>query len=356
MIAIIQPFISHYRADFFNKLNNIKRLEVFIYEDKLNIEKRGFNIGDYPTNKLSAVKVGKFLFYNPFVFFRKKYTTLILMGSVQHLTTWVILLCNIFLKKKIILWGHGISIKKYDKEVIKQPLSRRCMYRLANFAWFYTQNELKSWLEIFPKLNAVALNNTISDVDRILKKPLPNFELKDTLKHKYNIYTEINMIICVRFSNPNRKAELLIDLFKILDSQKFGLLVIGDGSLKPDFSSFNNIYDFGAIYDPIIKEELFSIADIYIQPAWIGLSGVEALAHGLPVFTLRRSKNIFQCVEYNYLIDGENSIITNTVQELAEAINNINWCNLEKLKLNAKAYAKTNLSMNDMILKAKELL
>ena len=334
MIAIVQPFIPDYREEFFMGLKSELQVEIFTFEKGSRVKSRGFRQSTIKTKHLSYFTIGQVFIYNFFPLLSRRFDKLVLMGSVKHLSTWIILLFNLVLKRDIILWGHGISIKKYHEESIKQPWLRRLFYKMANHAWFYTSKELEIWNKEKFGLKGIGLNNTISQVDKIIKLDLPNSEVKKSLKLKHNIKTPINLIICVRFSNPNRKAELLLDLIDILDGYQYGLIIIGDGPLKPNFEGIKNVYDYNAIYDFSTKQELFSIADFYIQPAWTGLSIVEALAHGLPVCTLERSKNIHQCVEFGYLEDGLNAIIAKNIEELANKIVEIDSVRYLKMRKN----------------------
>ncbi|WP_372948075.1 glycosyltransferase [Mariniphaga sp.] len=352
MIAIIQPFIPHYRDEFFKGLVSELPVEIFTLVNNTKVESRGYKKSRLNTKHLKNFSIGPIHIYNFFPLLSKKINTIVLMGSVKHLSTWIILILNFAFKKKIILWGHGISNEKYSKESLKQPWLRKLMYKMANYSWFYTENELKIWQNQIPNLRGTALNNTISDIDKIISKPFPDSTVKKSFKEKYKIKTGINLIICVRFSNPNRKAELLVELMQILDTNIYGLIVIGDGPLKPDFNGIKNIYDFGAIYDFSVKSELFSIADLYLQPAWNGLSIVEALAHGLPVCTLKRSDHTHQGVEYNYLTEGLNAILGKNIKELAQKISEIDIKEYEKMRKSTKNFAKNNLSMKNMIEKA----
>lgn len=356
MIGILQPHIPHYRKEFFLSLQETREIDLFILCNKKQQAKLGFKNADLNTIHISNISIGQFLIYNFFPLLKKKYQILILMGSVKHISTWLVLILNIILKKKIILWGHGISNKRYLREEVKQPLIRILLYRMADSAWFYTKEELKIWEREIPTLRGVSLNNTISGVDNILKRDIPNKKEKNRLRVKYQIKTEINLIICIRFNNPYRKTELLLDLLNKMDQNKYGLIVIGEGKYKPDLSNYNNVLDKGAVYDESIKQELFTLADLYIQPAWIGLSGIEAMAYGLPVCTLSRTKTTFHSVEYNYLENKKNAIIKDTINELIEEIISLDINQLDLLRKSTKKFSRENLSLGRMVSSANESL
>ena len=138
--------------------------------------------------------------------------------------------------------------------------------------------------------------------------------------------------------------------------QNYSLIVIGKGPYKPDFSDCKNIYDFDEVYDIGVKSELFTIADYYYQPAWTGLSVVEALLYGLPVLTFERSKDLYQCVEFSNLINNYNSIISKSVIELKEKLYDISKLDYERLTRNVKDYASTNLSISNSVDKTSNFI
>ena len=317
MIAILQPTIPHYREEFFKNLSSQIDIDIFIFKNIINSENNGLSISNSPTKKLFSFELFSIVFYNFIPFFSSRYKVLILMGSVRHISTWVILLLNIFLRKKIILFGHGISIPKYLHEEEKMPLIRVLMYKLSKYAIFYTEKEVEIWKNVYPKLNSISFNNTISHADILISNNYNDFKLKKIYKDKYNIKSETVLIYCARFNTIDRKPSLLKDLMKVV-GQNYSLIVIGKGPYKPDFSDCKNIYDFDEVYDIGVKSELFTIADYYYQPAWTGLSVVEALLYGLPVLTFERSKDLYQCVEFSNLINNYNSIISKSVIELKE--------------------------------------
>ena len=122
------------------------------------------------------------------------------MGSVRHISTWVILLLNIFLRKKIILFGHGISIPKYLHEEEKMPLIRVLMYKLSKYAIFYTEKEVEIWKNVYPNLYSIAFNNTISYADILIANDYNDLNLKKIYKEKYNIKSKNVLIYCARFN------------------------------------------------------------------------------------------------------------------------------------------------------------
>lgn len=346
-ILIIQPFIPHYREEFFTGLNQKAPLEIFCYENKSKVKADMFKQSLFTTEYLTNIKIGPFLLYNFFKFFDKKYDVLVLMLHFGHLSTWILLMTKKIHGKKIILWGQGISVKRYLSEEKKPSVLLKLMIYFSDGAWFYTNKELAQWESIFPTKKMISLNNTISDIKSILERS--NSLNKIELKAKHKIAQEKCFIFCARFTNPHRRVDLLLSAINSLDVDKFAFIIIGDGHFKPDFSNYKNVFDYGAVYNVQLKNELFDIADIYFQPGWVGLSIVEAMAYGKPIFTFKRSENILQCVEYHYIENEVNGYIFDSLNSFLETVDAISASKIIELGESAKNYVKEVLTMENMI-------
>lgn len=345
-LGILYPRISHYREEFFEEIMKVHNIDFYLYESIKESEKDNFKNSYIQATYLKTFELlKKVRLINTIPMMKKKYDVVILIGEMRSISVWFLLIYYKFTKTKTILWGHGISIHTYLIESKKLNSLRVAFHKLADHNWYYTKNEVEIWKSYILEDRLTPLNNTIN-IEEILNstKSLD----KEKLKDKYNINTEINFIFSARFSKLERRADLIPELVKLLDKDKYGFIIIGDGNLKPDFSSFSNVYDFGAIYDRDIKDELFEIADIYYQPGWMGLSTNEALAYGKMVLTFERSKEIKQCVEYTYLND-KNSYIAKDMNDLVLFLSTLSYEEIIQYSNNAREYAQKNLTLKTMV-------
>lgn len=350
-IAILQPLIPHYRYEFFYSLNKIIPIDVFSYEKNQCM----LYMSNYGAKTIYSIKLKGFLLYNPFVFLSKKYTDIVFMLNYSHLSTLFLLLINrIFHYKRIILWGHGISVKRYMIEEKKCDWKLKFMIALSDGLWLYTDKEVTFWRKVFPRKAIVSLNNTISGIDKIVRYVSPSSKLE--LRKKYGIKEKCIFLFCARFNSYYRRIDLLLDVINKLDKDKYGFVIIGNGDVKPDFSIYKNIYDMGDVYERDVKNDLFSLADIYFQPGWVGLSIVEAMGYGLPIFTFKRSETIKQCVEYSYIIDEFNGLIFESVDDFILKIESLSVMAIDKMGHNARCFVKDNLSMKNMVASALSIL
>jgi hypothetical protein len=356
-IAIIQPIINNYRIDFFKNLSKKTELDLYTYNKNDFAGLHGFSANEQtPYIKLRSITIGLYLFYDILPLINKNYKYVVIIGNVRHISAWLLLIIGRLSGMKIILWGHGISVPRYLSESKKLPFIRIFMYKLAYGAWFYTEVELQIYKKRIKKLVSVSLNNTISEVDEITRIGAYDEETIQRIKAKYKITTKYNLIICTRFEHPHRKANELLDVIRGIDSKEWGLIVIGDGRLKPDFSLVDNIYDFGGIYDREFKNELFLISDLYIQLGAIGLSVVEAFAYGLPIITLKRSNSTHHGVEYSYISNDINGFLCEDLDDVIDKIINFDKDILKKMGANAQSFVKENLSISKMANSALSIL
>lgn len=353
MIAILQPLIPHYREDFFEGLQKEVSCDIYCYEKREKSKSDNFKHAHTSVKGIAAIEPKKFLLYNPFTLLKRRYSTLVLMLNKGHISTWFLLFTSFLHRKKIILWGHGISVRRYAREEKKLPFTLRWMIKMADGVWFYTDKEQQLWKRHIPSLRSVALNNTISEVDKIVRQPEPD---KKGIRSKHGMMQQVFFIFCARFNDPARRTDLLLQAIQKMDATRFGFIIIGDGKLKPDFKPYNNVYDFGEVYDRTMKDELFAAADIYFQPAWIGLSVVEAMAYGLPVFALKRSEIISQGVEYGYIENNVNGMLFSDIRSFTDKAGALTHEQIQVLGRNAKTFAETKLSMDNMVNSALTLL
>lgn len=360
----LQPFIPHYREEFFDLLGGRLRqgevkgeaMEqvVFTYEKTDDVRSASFQMGKVACRHIPSKLIkGKLLLYNPFSLLKKNFDVLVLMLHFGHIGTWLLLLTKWIHHKHIILWGQGISVRRYLKEEKKPDWKLRWMIAMADGVWLYMDKEKEQWQKLFPEKPMVALHNTLTGVDEMVK--FQSDLSVEVLKQKYGITQDIILIFCARFT-ADRRIDLLVETIKRLEARKFGFVVIGAGASKPDFSIFNNVYDFGAVYDTIVKRELFALADAYFQPGWVGLSIVEAMAYGKPIFTFERSADTLQCVEYSYIHHQENGMIFRNIEDCIASLKSLTKEDMKRMGEVARHYVAEHLPIEQMVENAISLL
>jgi hypothetical protein len=355
-IAIVQSQIPHYREEFFEKFKAQTGADLYFYDAPGKSLRGGFHLGHVNAIKIPAlIWHGKIVCYHSWPIIRR-HDVLILPLHFGHITTWLILFFKWMLHTKVILWGHGISVRRYLQEEHHPDRKLKWMISLSDGIYVYMEKEAEQWRKIFPNKPIVALHNTVSGIDAMIAYSEQYRDQKNVLKEKHCITQEIVLMICTRFEGNIRRMDLFEAVINSLDANRFGFVVIGAGKDKPDFSSYPNVYDFGAVYDAEVKRELFTLSDIYFQPGWVGLSIVEAMGYGLPIFTFKRSEDIYQCVEYDYIKSGVNGMIFSSVDECVSYIQNMSLTELKRMGEVAGDLIKHDVSVDGMVQRALSIL
>lgn len=354
-IALIQPRIPDYREMFLSALSNLYKVDIYVYNPTYKMTEKHMAPAAIPAQTLHGFNFLNIIWvYSISVLLKRRYNLIIIPAEVRSPSAWLLLFICKLKKIKTILWGHGISISRYLEEEKKYPWFKKMFHNLADHIWLYTDYEKKILAAHINAKKISALNNTINT--RALVQADLSVAKKKRLKEKYQIRNEIVFVFCARFSSIQRRADKLLELISKLDKKKYGFIIIGDGPYKPDFASLDNVYDFGAVYDVRIKNELFNLADLYLQPAYLGLSVAEALAYGKPVLTYKRSQQIRQGVEINYIRSLWNGYIAEDSNDLLTFIQELTPSTLETLQQNARQYATENLSVEKMIFNANSAI
>lgn len=345
-LTIIQPFVPHYRKEFFNKLSNKFDLNILCVRRPDQIEH--FKLDEHnPVQYLKTAHYKQFYLFNPF---SKK----ILKNKIIVMTPdfrWINLIPMTLFKKllniKIFFWTQGVSIKNGFNPNSLIDKIKIYLYNQSDGIIFYTKNELELMRPYLKKSKLCYLNNTI-DINKIFHLVKSMKESKQSLKNKYNIYSSRVLIFCARFIK-DRRSDLLLELIQRLSNYDVHWIIIGEGPSKPDFSHYKNVSYFGSVYNLYKKAELFALADYSFQPAWTGLTIVESFAFGVPFITFKKSPEIFQSAEYSYLIDGKNGYIVDSLDKAESIICKSTEQKINEMKLFCTEFAKTNLQLEDMV-------
>lgn len=341
-ILIIQPLIPHYREPFFDGL--AKKYELLVlygrYDKSFELCKKKYA---KKVKSLVFSKIEYFHIWRDLIKFKPD--VVITYGEVKQLTNIFLLFSKRFFHFKLIIWSHGFKKKK----LTLMDRLRLVQMKKADGVVFYTRKGMNDANSLGLN-NTAYLNNTI-DIKKIISQQLTNRFIKSDLKNKYRIKTKTNGIFISRFYDL-KKPELLLELMLKINSMNpdIGFIIIGDGDIKPNFSDYNFIYDFGRMYDNEKKGELMHCADFAFMPSGIGLSVVESFVYSLAMFTMTPElETITHGVEINYVQNNYNGYIADSEDELINTIVHMPLKEFQKLGNNAFNFVKDNLTMNNMI-------
>ena len=167
-VAILQPVVPHYREEFFERFAaKCRHCDIFVYNTEKAAKQQGFNAASKGVRYIHNIQAHGIMICSPMLMLSKRYDTLILMLHFGHITTWLLLLTKWLHKKRIILWGQGISVKRYLREERQPDWKLKWQISLADGVWIYMEKEARIWKGLFLQKPIVALGNTISGMDKM---------------------------------------------------------------------------------------------------------------------------------------------------------------------------------------------
>lgn len=234
-----------------------------------------------------------FLWQKGFGFSRiyTSYDVVIHTGSMYQITTWIALIKCRCLRKRTLLWTHGLS----EKESGFKWLIRKQFYRLANGLLLYG-NRAKSVLNGsgFNADNLYVVYNSLDyEKQKSERENVTDKQVRSVREASFEI-PELTTLIYIGRLTAEKDPLLLLDLVEKMEIEgvPVNIMIIGDGPemnrmfecvKSRNLSKFIKLY--GAIYDEAILAELMCASDIAIMPGYIGLSAMHYLAYGLPILT-----------------------------------------------------------------------
>ena len=312
-VRIIQFMIPHYRVAFYRKIAETPGVDAKVYYDPT----WPHNSPSYPfpTEALSA--------YSIFGIFYWQYRTnllddlqrgdiLVLMGNPRCISN-ILLIYQARRKGVCVIWwgiGSMPGTTQFRHRV-------RCKFmRRVDAVMFYNRQDIETFRNmglITEKLYAADNSIDTETVDQHLQKWDPERLL--AFREQEGLADHRILLFCGRLTLKSRLNEMLTAMPAILEAHpNTRLMVIGDGEERETFHDRCkelNLEDFvhfkGAIFDQEKLVPWFRVAEAFVYPGNIGLSGVHALTCSLPVVTHDNRTN--HSTEAEALIEGENSLL-----------------------------------------------
>jgi glycosyltransferase involved in cell wall biosynthesis len=214
----------------------------------------------------------------------------------------------------VISWTKGANLDRADS---------RLRYEMFNYAHTLSDALILYSAKQTPYIKPrnrhkiFAANNTVNFED------YPEvFETREEIKAEFNIpFKKVVLFVgTMGIDGERKRVAHLIEIFRGLDRQDIGLLLVGGGMSEELKSRINpaNTRLLGQVHDPDNRKisKLFKAADVFVVPGHVGLGVNQAFYWGLPVVT----EQCLQPPEIQYLKDGRNGFIVsdNNIPELKE--------------------------------------
>ncbi len=322
-VALIQPFLSHYREPIFNLLcrqeypnprysfmsdivsnNGIKTIDF----QKSEIVPQN---GGLRWKKISNIWFGKIFLWQSAAIrlaLDKEVDCIIFLGIMYHFSTWISAILARIRGKRVLMWTHGyLREEKGFKGWVREKF-----YRLANGLLIYGHCSRDLLLKRgFASEQIYVVYNSLNYEQQCrIREKTTREKLKNLKKHLF-VAPDLPVLIYIGRLTPQKKLSMLLKAAHILKESGFGLNVIfvGDGperySLEQDAircGITNNVVFYGSCYDEEEIGPLIMLSDICVAPGEIGLTCMHVLAYGVPVIT--HDKSDLQMPEWEAIMSG----------------------------------------------------
>ena len=278
-VFIFQPALPKYRLDFFERIDKLfnRQLSVYYSETDLGI------LTKINEKYKWAIKLGKMKKLFPGFYWQLNLLSvdissadcIVVCGNPRNLSTIILLIKAIWLKKQTIWWGQYWS----STSVKYRQFIRIYISKLASSLLFYTDREVFIFKRNFPNFNRSlgALNNGI-DISKISQK-------------RYNYSSKNRPLNILFIGRLTKKANLnlLIECLNMIKLKSYGLDIIGDGNEYKEI--FNRVRDYkldhvvrfhGGLTDEDLISKIANECAVFVYPGSVGLSLIHAMAYGLP--------------------------------------------------------------------------
>lgn len=240
----------------------------------------------------------------------------ILFLHLKDKIIWPLLAWLKMKRNPVIFWTKGFNLDVPDDKV--SFALYRFMHKFVDRMILYSGNELEFIKEKHRSKVHIA-NNTINFND------FPEIrQSKDEIKKEFNIPFEKVVLSVGRMgaAKQRKKIEHLIEIFRNMESNGIGLVIVGSGvtpEIQQSMNKHNTVY-LGQVHDPqnLQISKIFSMADVFSIPGHVGLGLNQAFYFGLPIVTEEGG----QPPEIHYLVNGRNGFIvpSNDLKELKSKI------------------------------------
>jgi glycosyltransferase involved in cell wall biosynthesis len=358
MIAIVYPYLAHYRYPIFCELCNSKDYKFRIIsgvETDVNLKtldpkyahipiEEGGLTWEFVKNVWLLNK--RLLWQNGLISkcLKNDFDAYIFFGNAKFITTWI---CASILRikgKKIYFWTHGV--RKKERGI--KSFFRVLFYKLAHGLFLYGNYAAQIIEEKgFSKNNLHVIYNSLDYRNQLKLRNLLSKDSLENIRSKFFEDPLLPQIIFIGRIIKEKKIDQLIEAVKILRDEHFmvNILLVGEGEeekmlkeLVTNYKLDKNVLFYGPSYNEGDNYNLIAGSDVCISPGGVGLNAIHSLTYGTPVIT----HNIFckQGPEFEAIepgVTGDFFEIDNTY-ELSRTIKNWFIKNNDREKIRFKCY------------------
>jgi len=315
-VAVIYPYIPHYRMPVFRELLNSDKFRNYEFFAGRNTIDETIKSEEADArsifNKIRNLTLCGLTFQSGLfpICRSSEYRHIIFLGDPHFVTTWIYAALARMFGKKVWFWTHGwLRLESGPKGWL-----RKFFYKLPHGLLLYGERAksigVKSGFE--PNRLHVIYNSLDYDQQRAVRERLHSGSLSESLSVKAPTWLRDQpYFACIARLTYLCRFDLAIEALsrlKIDNGIDIGMVFIGDGQQRDALQELAvrrgvRCWFTGAIYDEETIGRLLYNARAVVSPGKVGLTAMHSLAYGTPVI----SHNDFdkQMPEFEAIIPGK---------------------------------------------------
>jgi glycosyltransferase involved in cell wall biosynthesis len=255
--------------------------------------------------------------------------------ALRHIQTYGLLVRQALGGTPVALWGHGRTIVKPVS-----ALERWALQRMTNRAhWFFAYTEGGRGAVVhggFPDYRVTVVQNA-TNTEELSAARCAVEDLEAAALRRDLDLPNRGVCLFVGTLVPAKRLDFLLAAAERIGARttEFALVVAGDGperDVVERAAKRNAWLRYVESVDTMQKARLASVSEVLLVPGRVGLVAVDSFATGTPIVTTRSP---FHAPEFEYLVDGENAVVTDDdVAAYADDVESVlrNHESLEKLR------------------------
>ncbi len=316
-IALICHFYVHYRIPVLNELATSDNCTYYFIGDvdkTDDIERVDFAKEAVLGKRFIPVKnkwLGHYLLWQKGlmrILKKQQFDSVIFLGDIRFLSTWVALVLRRLNGKKSYLWSHGI----YGKESWLHLQVKLLFLKLANGIFLYGNKAKEQYLKhgVSPE-KLVVIYNSLNFKETEIYRKLNEANTGNSLLSLFK-RPELPVVFCIGRLTKVKKIAMLVEAIDILKNRGVfvNCFVIGDGEesknlkeLVTRLSLEEQIHFTGALYNEKEISRYIMVSDLCVCPGAVGLTVIHSLSYGVPV--LSNDNFVEQMPEHEAIIAGK---------------------------------------------------
>ncbi len=245
----------------------------------------------------------------------RRFDAVVFLGDARYASTWLGAVVSRCRGARVAFWTIGW----HRPEKGSKRWTRLAFYRLAHLVMLYGQSGKRLGQEMgYPEDRLVVIGNSVEATPVVAEDEI--LELPPTSPGELWLGAVIRL-------NPVKRLDLLVEAAGVLRQRGVDarLLLVGEGPSRTELdrraSTLGVPTHFaGAAYAASTMRRIYDRLDITVVPAAIGLTGIQSLAHGVPVVS--DNSPYTQMPEWEAIVPGVTGELyeTGNVTALADAI------------------------------------